>query len=522
MIRYPGLTQEFRDIVIGFRGGTGRDFLHDIRLQCRLFGDFAGQPDAVNHSLHVVVGLQEIERNRRRRQRIGRGQPHRPSPIWTQMHGAERETRKRMRHDTVLRAFQRAPFQQIDLQIRPFQARIGAGEQAGVDAVARHGAGAEQRVADAGDYLPGPAVFQIVQRNCPRAAPAHVGIEMIVQVGPDRRHVGDDVDPHRLQMFRRPETGQLQQLRRSVGTAGHDHLGACVRDTASIGCLILDADRTLALEQNAGRLRTGADGQIFPEARRFQIGFRGAPTAAVGCGGLIVAGALLPRPVEVGVARDARLFGRGQHRLGEFELRRLVRHGQGPAGGVEFVGAPGLVLRFLEERQDAVPIPALAAPLAPFVVVGVVATDIDHTVDRRRAAQRPPARQIQLSTAQTSLRGAFEFPIYARVDIGAGETERDMDPRIGIGGTGFQQQHAVLAGFRQSSRDGGAGRTCPGDDIVVCVCRFGHTPLPRFLPAVVRDRSSGRKLSAFRWHHRKIENVIVNIEIRKILSTRCS
>ena len=57
--------------------------------------------------------------------------------------------------------------------------------------------------------------------------------------------------------------------------------------------------------------------------------------------------------------------------------------------------ALGVSFRFLEQRQDIGIAPAAAAHLRPAVIVGRVAADIKHAVDRTGAAQYPAARPVQ-------------------------------------------------------------------------------------------------------------------------------
>ena len=169
--------------------------------------------------------------------------------------------------------------------------------------------------------LRGQDVLQVVQRDRPGAAPAQIGVEMVVQVGPDRRHVAHHRDAHVLQVLRRPQAGQQQQLRGAVGAAGHDDLAAraCAVWRPSRR-LIFDAGGAVALDQHDfGRMGAGADLQVGAGPRGVEIGLGGAPAPAVRRGGLVVAAAFLLRAVEVGVARDAGLLAGGQHRLGQFE-----------------------------------------------------------------------------------------------------------------------------------------------------------------------------------------------------------
>src|SRR5262245_31205516 len=135
-----------------------------------------------------------------------------------------------------------------------------------------------------------PAVDHVVHGDPLRAAVLHADLKVILQVGPDPRHVGDHVYAERPQERWRSKSGQLKELRRVERATGKDHL--CIR-MGSAGCLALpvfDPDRT------------------GPAARRAQIADRGRPATSVARGELEIAGAFLSGPVEIVVARKARLL----------------------------------------------------------------------------------------------------------------------------------------------------------------------------------------------------------------------
>src|SRR3546814_15093509 len=55
--------------------------------------------------------------------------------------------------------------------------------------------------------------------------------------------------------------------------------------------------------------------------------------------------------------------------------------------------AAPMILTFLEDGQHGIPTPfRIAAELCPLVIVARLATHVDPAVDRRRAAENPPAR----------------------------------------------------------------------------------------------------------------------------------
>ncbi len=239
-------------------------------------------------------------------------------------------------------------------------------------------------------------------------------------------------------------------MRRTVGAAGDDHLAANAGDLQSAWRAILDTDRAAVFDQQARGMRLGDDFQVSPRTCRSQICCCRAPAAlVVGCR-LIVPGALLLCTVEVGGPRDTGLDGRVQHRLAERPDVRRVGYAQRTADAVKFVCATVIVLGLLEERQHGIPVPALAAALAPVVIVGGIAAHIHHAVDRTGATQHLATRQIQRASVQFLLRGAVKHPVDARVGICLGVADRDVDPRVAVPDASFQQQHAIAPRFRQA------------------------------------------------------------------------
>ena len=124
--------------------------------------------------------------------------------------------------DTVAVAPRRAPGSHVDLDVRPLQPRIATQEGAGKQSGARHQPASAKRVLHADHELTQLAARQIIQRNGLREAVAAIGVEVIMQVGAHRRHVAHNGDPGTIQHFGRPEAGELQQVRRAIGSAGDD------------------------------------------------------------------------------------------------------------------------------------------------------------------------------------------------------------------------------------------------------------------------------------------------------------
>src|SRR5262249_49281761 len=125
-----------------------------------------------------------------------------------------------------------------------------------------------------------------------------------------------------------------------------------------------------------------------------------------------------------------------------------------------------LVFRLLEVRQHAGPVPALAAALAPAVIIGGMAAHVDHAIEGTGAAQHLAARLIGGAVVESGDRFALELPVVAGVGVEFVVTERNVDPWIAVAPPRLEQQHPIASGFGEPRGDGAAGRTGTGDDVV--------------------------------------------------------
>ena len=87
-----------------------------------------------------------------------------------------------------------------------------------------------------------PTVDHVVHRDRLGAAILHANLKVVLQFGPDPRHVGDDVYSERLEQRRRPEAGQLLKLWRVERAAGDDDLRVGVRNACRVAAPGFDAD----------------------------------------------------------------------------------------------------------------------------------------------------------------------------------------------------------------------------------------------------------------------------------------
>ena len=142
------------------------------------------------------------------------------------------------------------------------------------------------------------------------AAIVEARLIVVLQVGADALHVGDDVDAVLTQQIGRADAGQLQQLRRVERAAREDHLGVRARRVRRAVLAVFDADRAAPLEQDARGQRIRHHREIAALARGREIAARGRPAPALARGELEIAGAFLARAVEIVGARDAGLSAR--------------------------------------------------------------------------------------------------------------------------------------------------------------------------------------------------------------------
>ena len=130
---------------------------------------------------------------------------------------------------------------------------------------------------------------------------------------------------------------------------------------------------------------------------------------------------------------------------------RLV-DGERPTLAVIFAVEIGVVFRALEVGQHVGKRPAGIAERGPLIVVGAVAADIDHRVDRGRAAEPLAARLIADAAVEALLRHGVEGPVVDVAGDHQHECERCRDHPIVVPAAGVQHRHRNGRIFRQPSR----------------------------------------------------------------------
>ena len=145
------------------------------------------------------------------------------------------------------------------------------------------------------------------------------------------------------------------------------------------------------------------------------------------------------------------------------------------AFGAAPAGLPAVAaLHPLEIGQHVCIAPAVGPLVGPMVEVFGMTADVDHAVDRRRAADHFAARADQLPAAEMRFRLRSVAPIVMRHVHRVGQGGRHLDQRPHIGAAVFQHQHRVRAGLAQARGHRRSRRAGPHDDEISLGHWFSH------------------------------------------------
>src|SRR5690606_19294122 len=187
---------------------------------------------------------------------------------------------------------------------------------------------------------------------------------------------------------------------------------------------------------------------------------------AVRRGRLIEPDALLCRTVEVIVIWQARFLPGAHEGIAQRVMVTGIADFQRAVDTVKRLGIFLIGFTAFEYREYVAPAPALAACRFPIVVILSLPSDIDHTVDRRTAAQQLALLHVDASSADARLGLGTEVP--GQLFINFLKPAGYGDEEVPIGRSRFQQQHA-LAGLDEPACDDAPGRACADYDIVIAV-----------------------------------------------------
>mgnify|MGYP001321875974 CR=1 FL=1 len=145
-------------------------------------------------------------------------------------------------------------------------------------------------------------------------------------------------------------------------------------------------------------------------------------------------------------------------------------------------GAALLILCALEIGEHVAVAPALGAHFLPGIEIPGVAPDINHAVDRGRAAHDLAARRCQPSPAQMGFRLGFKAPVIGVHVHGVGEGRGHLDEGAAVTAAELEDKNGILAILRQAVGHDRSGGARAYDDKV----EFVHVSqlIPRKMPSI--------------------------------------
>ena len=274
--------------------------------------------------------------------------------------------------------------------------------------------------------------------------------------------------------------GELEQLRGVDRPAAEDHFAGIDRVTAARP-LVVDADRPLTLEPDAGHQGEGADGEVLPVPDRVEVGPRGGEPAAAVDVAVEPREALLPVAVHVVGEVVAGLDRRAEERVEERVGRRAPLELERAVAAAPVVGAGQAVLHPLEVGQAVEVVPLLHPRLpAPSLVVERVAALEDHPVDAARATEYLAARVEDPPAAQVRLGVSLVLPVVEPAADRERQRGRHVDERVDpvVRPARLEDEDAGVGVGREAVGEGAASGTATDDDVVVTLLNHCSPPLP--------------------------------------------
>src|SRR6266403_71597 len=449
------LAQNLPDIFVGF------DALREqVRALQRFERGRVKQPprrlETGHHGINVGIFAEEVRIDRRRSKRIGALQPDPAAALWPQHANMAGEAGAPARLAGVIVQHRHAEMQ-LDIghvevgasfEEAPAFGDVRGHRSATLAPVLRNSL---ENSRDAGKRQAGE-----IRRV---RGEAEYKVRMILQVLSDAGQMMRGCDAVLRQRGVVADAGKHQQLRALKRAGGKDHFAAGADLPDILALAVLDADRALALEQDAGGLRLGLDAQIRARCHEWMdVAACRAPALAVVLGDLVGAEAFLLLGVEVFANPELRLA-RGlqidlPHRIVGAQPGDMERAALAVILAVEF----GIIFGAFEVGQHVGVGPAGVAKRRPLIIIAAMAADIDHRVDRGGTAEPLAARLIADPAVEAGLRHRIERPV---VDLARDHQDhrarRGYHPVVALA-AGFQQRHRRVRVIGKAARD----RAAPG------------------------------------------------------------
>ncbi len=144
-----------------------------------------------------------------------------------------------------------------------------------------------------------------VEADGTRAGADHPAGHMILEILSDAREVAHDRDPHRLQVIRRTDARQHEQLWRVDRSATEQDTAPGSGFMESTVLQVGHADDLVPLDQELGDARVGERGEIASAVSRLQVGVGGAVASPILLRDLKESDTLLRSAIEIVIARVA-------------------------------------------------------------------------------------------------------------------------------------------------------------------------------------------------------------------------
>ena len=437
------------DVVLGRVERGGLPGLGDELGQRTLADDVVQAPEPGDHRVEVGAVVEVA--------RLDLGVPGRVGgpelDVTTALHAHERRRDgEAATHRLVQAVVVEAARHHVELQVGGVEAVAGPEEAAGLAEVRRHRPAARLL-----------RLEQVAHRQELGQVGGAAGVEqparhrVVLEVLADAGGVDADVDAHLAQVGARADAREHEDLRAADGAGRQDHLGVGGDRLADAAAAVGDAGGAVAVHLDALHEGLGAHGEVGAVPVGVDVGVGHRPAPALLAGDLVEADALLLGAVEVVGGLEARGDSRVDERVAELVGVATVLDPQRPVGAVERPAEPGVALGLDEVRQDVVVAPAVGpVRVAPLVVVGPVAADVDHGVHRRAPAEGLHPRPVGAASGELLLRCRLVAPVPLGLEQ-RGESGRQVDHVVVVLGPGLEQQDRDARVLGEAGRDHPAG-----------------------------------------------------------------
>ena len=480
------------DLVVGLDAGARRDLAVVELGEPRLAQDVARDPDRLDPFLLVVGRRQVVEEHRRVLTGVGRTDLHVAAGVGVHRPDVHLVAVALRRHAPVVPDGDR---QEVEHEVRVVDVVVAPDEAAALEVVG----GAQAATVDE-PLVPDLGAGAHPQTGCDRhrllRRVLDVDLEVVLEVRTDTRDIRDDVDAEGAQVVGVAHPGQLQELGRVDRPTAQDDLTGRDLTVQPATPSVVDADRAVALEPDAGDERQGVDREVLPVPHRVQVGASGRQTAAPVEVAVEPREPLLPVAVDVVGQRVAGVLDGLEEGTEERVVGRTPLEDQRTLPATPVVGAGEAGLHPLEVGQAVLVVPRLHARLgAPALVVQRVAPLEDHPVDAAGAAEHLAPGVVDAAVVHVGLGVGLVLPVVEPVPDrdgqSSGHVDEGVDPEVGP--TGFEDQDRGARVLRQAVGQRTSGGATAHDHHVVAL---GHRVTDR---SRRRRPARTRRTSAARW-----------------------